>query len=386
MKLSKFALLGAFAFAVMTGSVSADELQQPVLEPIAYTLQDAADPPSDDGTWCLFKRDGEGLEISGWTQVGYHDGSDGLFNSAANAKSVGVEQLWFAFDKASDADAEGLGLGYHFDLTYGRHAENTNAFGNPNAGAAGDWDTENDDWAMPQLYLTGNLGDWDITLGKFYTIVGYEVVQANGNFFYSHAKTMNNSEPFTHTGVLPSKTTETGLDLTVGWTAGWDTGFDSNGSNGIIGLGKSLGDNIGLNYVTTFGDISQTENGYTHSIVMDIKLGERMSYVFQSDYVDTNERYHIGVNQYVFYTVSDDVAVGARLEWWRNSSNSAPLAGQGALPSGSGPDSQYSFTTGVNWRPQSSFDLVIRPEVRIDWDSATTNTETIFGVDAILSY
>ena len=373
MKLSKFTLLGAFAFAVMTGSVSADELQQPVLEPIAYTLQDAADSPSDDGTWSLFKRDGEGLEITGWTQIGYHDGSDGLFNSQDNAKSVGVEQLWFAFDKASDADAEGFGLGYHFDLTYGRHAENTNAFGNPNAGAAGDWDTEDDDWAMPQLYLTGHIGDWDITLGKFYTLVGYEVVQANGNFFYSHAKTMNNSEPFTHTGVLASKTTETGLDLTVGWTAGWDTGFDSNGSNGIIALGKSLGDNVGLNYVTTFGDIAEGENGYTHSIVMDITLGERMSYVFQTDYVDTTNRYEIGVNQYVFYTVSDAVAVGARLEWWRSGTNL-------------GADSEYSFTTGVNWRPQSSFDLILRPEIRIDWDDASPDTETIFGVDAILSY
>ena len=226
---------------------------------------------------------------------------------------------------------------------------------------------------MPQLYLTGHLGDWDITLGKFYTLVGYEVVQANGNFFYSHAKTMNNSEPFTHTGILASKTTETGLDLTVGWSAGWDTGFDSNGSNGIIALGKSLGDNIGLNYVTTFGDISETENGYTHSIVMDITLGERMSYVFQTDYVDTTTRYEIGVNQYVFYTVSDDVAVGARLEWWRN----------GSTP---GQDSEYSVTTGVNWRPQSSFDLVIRPEIRIDWDDTSVDTETIFGVDAILSY
>ncbi len=377
MKLSKYALLGAFAFAVITGGVSADELQQPVLEPIAYTLQDAADSPSDDGTWSLFKRDGEGLEISGWTQVGYHDRADGLFNN--DPKSVGVEQLWFAFDKASDSDAEGLGLGYHFDLTYGRHAENTNAFGNPNAGQAGDWDTEADDWAMPQLYLTGHLGDWDITLGKFYTLVGYEVVQATGNFFYSHAKTMNNSEPFTHTGVLASKTTETGLDLTVGWTAGWDTGFDSNGSNGIIAVGKSLGDNIGLNYVTTFGDLGDTnqdgaiENGYSHSIVMDITLGERMSYVFQTDYVDTDERYQIGVNQYVFYTVSDDVAVGARLEWWRNGNDL-------------GQNSEYSLTSGVNWRPQTSFDLVIRPEIRIDWDSTTPDTKTGFGVDAILSY
>jgi len=371
MKLSKFALMGAFAFAIMSGSVSADELQQPVLEPIAYTLQDAADSPSDDGTWSLFKRDGEGLEISGWTQVGYHDRSTRLFNT--DPKKVGVHQVWFAFDKASDADAEGFGLGYHFDLVYGRDAENTNAFGNPNAGAAGDWDTEEDDWAMPQLYITGHLGDWDITLGKFYTLVGYEVVQANGNFFYSHAKTMNNSEPFTHTGVLASKTTETGLDLTVGWTAGWDTGFDSNGSNGIIALGKSLGDNVGLNYVTTFGDIAEGDNGYTHSIVMDITLGERMSYVFQTDYVDTTNRYEIGVNQYVFYTVSDDVAVGARLEWWRNGNNL-------------GADSEYSFTSGVNWRPPSSFDLVLRPEIRIDWDDQTPDTRTGFGIDAILSY
>lgn len=370
MKLSKFALLGAFAFAVMTGSVSADELQQPVLEPIAYTLQDAADSPSDDGTWSLFKRDGEGLEISGWTQVGYHDRSTGLFNT--DPKKVGVHQVWFAFDKASDADAEGLGLGYHFDLVYGRDAENTNAFGQPTG-----WDTEVDDWAMPQLYVTGHLGDWEITAGKFYTLVGYETVTAPDNFFYSHAMTMNNSEPFTHTGVLASKTTEAGTDLTIGWTAGWDTGFDQNGSNGILALGKSLGDNIGLNYVTTFGDIADGDNGYTHSIVMDITLGERMSYVFQTDYVDTTTRYEIGVNQYVFYTLSDDVALGARLEWWRDS---------GAGPGGPGADSEYSFTSGVNWRPPSSFDLVVRPEVRIDWNDQSTDTNTTFGVDAILSY
>ena len=79
------------------------------------------------------------------------------------------------------------------------------------------------------------------------------------------------------------------------------------------------------------------------------------------------------MNQYVFYTVSDDIAVGARLEWWRN----------GSTP---GQDSEYSVTTGVNWRPQSSFDLVIRPEIRIDWDDTSVDTETIFGVDAILSY
>jgi hypothetical protein len=371
MKLSKFALLGAFAFAVMTGSVSADELQQPVLEPIAYTLQDAADSPSDDGTWSLFNRDGQGLEISGWTQIGYHDRPTGLFNT--NPKSVGVHQIWFDFDKAADNDAEGLGrLGYHFDLVYGRDAENTAAFGQTTG-----WDTAVDNWAMPQLYLTAQVGDWDVTAGKFYTIMGYEVVTAPDNFFYSHAFTMNNSEPFTHSGVMASKTTEAGTDLTLGWSAGIDTGFKSNGSVGILGLGKSLGDNIGVNYVAIFGDLGGGDDGFAHSFVVDITLGERMSYVFQSDYVSTDTRYEIGVNQYVFYTLTDDIALGARLEWWRNS---------GAGVGGPGPDSQYSFTTGVNWRPQSQFDLVVRPEVRVDWDATTMDTKTIFGIDAILSY
>ena len=106
---------------------------------------------------------------------------------------------------------------------------------------------------------------------------------------------------------------------------------------------------------------------------MQISLSEKMNYVFQTDYVDTTNRYEIGVNQYLFYTISDDVALGARLEWWRNGTDL-------------GADSQYSFTSGVNYRPQTRFDLILRPEVRIDWDATSTNTDVIFGMDAILTY
>ncbi|MEC7565507.1 MAG: outer membrane beta-barrel protein [Planctomycetota bacterium] len=373
MKRNRMILLAAFAITIFSGQVTADELQQPVLSPITYTVaDDAADSPSDGETWSFFKRDGEGLEINGWTQLGYHDSNAGLFNT--NPKKGTVHQVWFEFDKASDADAEGLGMGYHFDLLYGADANNTHASGNTDG-----WDTDISDdgsgfgWAMPQLYVEGHLGDWTLTAGKFFSPAGYEVVQAPGNFFYSHARTMESSEARTHTGVLASKTTEAGMDLTLGWTAGWDTGFDQNGGNGILGLGKSIGDNISVSYVTSFGDISETENGYTHSVVMQIKLGEKMDYVFQSDYVDTNTRYQIGVNQYVFYAVNDDVDLGARLEWWRNGNNL-------------GADSEYSFTTGVNYRPNSRFNLVLRPEIRIDWNDASANTETIFGIDAVLNY
>ncbi len=41
-----------------------------------------------------------------------------------------------------------------------------------------------------------------LKVGHFYTIIGYEVVTAPDNFFYTHAYTMQYGEPFTHTGVL----------------------------------------------------------------------------------------------------------------------------------------------------------------------------------------
>ncbi|MBT3890387.1 MAG: hypothetical protein HOF72_07160, partial [Planctomycetaceae bacterium] len=47
MKLSKLLLLGAFALATFSGQVSAEELQQPVIQPIAFTLQDDAAADSE---------------------------------------------------------------------------------------------------------------------------------------------------------------------------------------------------------------------------------------------------------------------------------------------------------------------------------------------------
>ena len=376
MKFSKYAILAAIASVIFGGQAQADELQQPVLSPVTYTLQDdAAVSPSDAAeTWSLFNNDGKGLEITGWLQLGYHDASTGLFNSHPDA--LNVHQLWLAFDKAGDADAEGLGLGYHFDLMYGTDAADTQAFGNN----PGSWDYQNGldhgggyGFAMPQAYVTTNIGDWDVQIGHFYTTVGYEVVQATGNFFYSHAKTMYNSEPFTHTGILASRTNDAGTDIYVGWTAGWDTGFDQlgDGSSFLGGFSKQLGDNIGLTYMTTFGDLGWRGSGYSHSFVVDITLGEKLSYVFQSDFANTNgigdPADSIGVNQYVFYDLNDSTSVGARLEWFRGATGH-----------------EYAFTTGMNWRPESKYDLVLRPEFRVDWNDA--GHEEIVGIDAVIAF
>ena len=77
---------------------------------------------------------------------------------------------------------------------------------------------------LPQLYVEAGYGDLSVKAGHFYTIIGYEVVQATGNFFYSHAYTFNFSEPFTHTGVLAQYDASERLTFYGGYSLGIDSG------------------------------------------------------------------------------------------------------------------------------------------------------------------
>ena len=116
------------------------------------------------------------------------------------------------------------------------------------------WDNGvNYGWAMPQLYLEAGYGDLSVKAGHFYTIIGYEVVQATGNFFYSHAYTFNNSEPFTHTGILATYNLSDDVTFYGGWTEGWDSGFDDNGDNFLGGISVNLTDDFTVIYATTIG-------------------------------------------------------------------------------------------------------------------------------------
>jgi hypothetical protein len=56
---------------------------------------------------------------------------------------------------------------------------------------------------MPQAYVETNLPigkGLSVKVGHFYTLLGYEVVTAPDNFFYSHSYSMQYGEPFTHWG------------------------------------------------------------------------------------------------------------------------------------------------------------------------------------------
>jgi len=315
-----------------------------------------------------------GVKIGGWTQFGYHNRNSYADGFLQNQDNVNLHQQWFYAERAADGSC-GWDWGFRFDAVYGVDGDNTQAFGN-NPGV---WDFQNGfdhgayAWALPQLYVELAKGDLSVKLGHFFTLGGYEVVPATGNFFYSHAFTMNQSEPFTHTGAIATYNVNDNVTAYAGWTLGWDTGFDQfgNGSNWLGGVSLAVSENATLTYISTGGDFGLRSGGrddsYSHSVVLDLSVTDRLNYVLQSDMLDLDGIETIGINQYLLFALNDCWGVGARVEWWKFDGQSFNAA-----------------TFGVNYKPHAN--LVLRPEVKREWIPGQGLDQTIFGMDAILVY
>ncbi|HEX6983790.1 MAG TPA: outer membrane beta-barrel protein, partial [Planctomycetaceae bacterium] len=341
--------------------------------------------------------------IGGWFQAGYHNRSTGLFNS--HPDQLVSHQNWLYAERVADG-SEGLDFGFRSDLLYGADAQDTQAFGEPFP--QDHWDTDWDHgiygWALPQLYAEAAYGDLSVKVGHFFALHGYEVVAAPDNFFYSHSFTFYNSEPFTHTGALASYNATDSTTLHGGWVAGWDTGFDrfsdgddSKGSAAMFGVSQGFGDDLTVTYIGMAGDMGVRGEGYNHSVVADFALTDNLNYVLQSDLLELNAagglNHSIGLNNFLFYTLTEKVAVGGRAEWYKAKFDNA------ALDDGS----VYQVTGGLNVKPTAN--LAIRPEIRYQWgeddvlsgfqgafnDRGATgqpgvDEQAIFGIDAILTF
>lgn len=329
----------------------------------------------------------EAMNYGGWVSVGYHDEFERLSDENTQGLSyndrpdeLNLHQAWLYFERVANGDNGCADWGYRFDIMYGVDGQKTQAFGNPRADVPnqGRWDASFDHgaygWSMPQAYLEYAQGDWRVKAGHFFTLVGYEVAPATGNFFYSHSLTFFNSEPLTHTGVLVAYRASDDLTIHLGWTLGWDTGFDQfgGGNSAHAGFVSQIADDVSYSYMCTAGDLGWRGEGYSHSNVLNFKLSECLTYVLQNDYVSVNtpddfDNEDVGINQYLFYKLNERWSLGSRMEWWKSNNPTGEAA------------SFYELTGGINYRPHAN--LVIRPEVRYDWTPSNEAYEGLFGVD-----
>lgn len=325
-----------------------------------------------------------GFKAGGWTQIGYHSNETPLSQARNDQLAfndhggrLNLHQQWLWLEKSLSGDPSYWDWGFRADIMYGTDGPKTQAFGGDG------WDSDPSfdrgggyGWALPQVYGEVGIGEFSLKMGHFYTLMGHEVVTAPDNFFYSHALTMFNSEPFTHTGVLATYGLTPDLEVYGGWTAGWDTGFESEngGSNFLGGSSYTYSDMLTLTHIVAAGDFGRVggrsaNDGYAHSIVADMMLTERLSYIFQTDFkvIDETKDEDFGINQYLIYELNECWAAGTRMEWWKDDG-----------------DSHYALTSGVNYRPHANF--ILRPEVRYDWNPGDYDGDTVFGMDAILTY
>ncbi|MFG0289884.1 MAG: outer membrane beta-barrel protein [Rhodopirellula sp. JB044] len=358
-------------------------------------------PMGDCGDPCsLFGDIGHGITVGGWAQVGYHTAALPKFNSRPD--EVQLHQGWLYAEKAIDT-SNGFDIGGRIDYIYGTDGPDTQAFGIDNDHWDNDWDNGNDyGHALPQVYAEMGYGDLSVKLGHFYTIIGWEVVGAPDNFFYSHAYTMYNSEPFTHTGALATYNVSDDLSVWGGYTFGWDSGFEDNGDAFLGGASLGLTDNITMIYATTFGRFNENqgaatgaERGYMHSLCFDVALSDNLQYIFQSDVLESEDatgataRSTFGINQYLLYSINDCLAIGGRFEWY-NHDGIFDDGGDPAIANNGG--DVYSLTSGINYKPHSN--VILRPEIRWDWAAGDErfiledgdDDQFSFGMDSIFLF
>ena len=88
---------------------------------------------------------------------------------------------------------------------------------------------------MPQFYAEVGYNDLTVKMGHFAPSVGYEVVAAPGNFFYSHSYALAYSEPVLVTGLQGDYKLSDHWNVIAGFNNGFNQFDDLNGKFHFLG-------------------------------------------------------------------------------------------------------------------------------------------------------
>ncbi|MCB1935102.1 MAG: porin [Nitrosomonas sp.] len=337
-----------------------------------------------------------GVKVGGWVDIGFTGNIDNpkgnngpvTFNRGPN--EFRLHQVYGYVEREVNKNTDTWSLGWRADMLFGSDARYTYA---SNFDADENFvgrilnGTSQHQLAFPQAYADIYLpygNGITVSVGHFYTLIGYEVVPSAGNFFFSHAYTMQYGEPFTHTGVLVSYPLNDNITLQGGAVTGWDAHFNqpanflgsvsySTDDERTTITGSLITGSTESAYATGTGTAKVDHNRTMYSLVLEHSFTDRLHYVLQHDlgiqeknaFQTAAEWY--GVNQYVFYDILHNLKAGLRMEWFRDD--------DGARVNGF-TDNYIGVTGGLNYTPIAGF--TIRPEVRYDRSTSGRNINRAF--------
>ena len=374
-----------------------------------------------------------GIVVGGWANGGItyntHNPANGYngpvtFNDRSNVPMF--NQLNLYVGRAVATEGKKWDFGGRFDFMYGTDAIFTQAYGataydvntgqprsNRNAWDLNLLDDTTMGIALPQAYgeayvPVGN--GLNVKAGHFYTPIGYEVVTAPDNFFYSHAYTMQYGEPFTHTGAMGNYAVDKNWGVMGGLTTGSSTGgWDGGFNQGLGNWGGLFGTTWTSNDKGTSANVSGTYSGTSeqndspwalYSVVLKHNLNEKTHMILQHDHGFANnvlaqganvDAQWYGINSHTYYDIKDNLSIGLRAEWFRDQNgfrvcspgrvaaaadnSGGNYAAAGSYGSTCVAASWYQVTAGLTYKPKKW--LNIRPNIRYDYaDGNNTNGST----------
>ncbi|MDR4516623.1 MAG: porin [Nitrosomonas sp.] len=338
-----------------------------------------------------------GVKFGGWAEIGFTGNIDNprgnngpvTFNRGPN--EFRLQQVYGYLEREVNKNTDTFSIGFRADLLFGSDARYTFA---SNFDADENFTgrilngTSQHQLAFPQAYVdvyvpVGN--GLTVSLGHFYTLIGYEVVPSAGNFFFSHAYTMQYGEPFTHTGAIATYPVNNNITVKGGVVTGWDAHFDQPANFlGSISYttdnertsitGSLISGSVESRFGTGTGDVKVDHNRTLYSLVLEHDVTDRLHYVLQHDHGNQEKTAFgraaqwYGVNQYLFYDILHNLAAGMRMEWFRDD--------DGVRVNGF-TDNYIAVTGGLNYTPIAGF--TIRPEIRYDRSTSDRKIDRAFN-------
>jgi hypothetical protein len=281
-------------------------------------------------------------------------------------------------------------VGGHVDIMYGTDWRYGRFFGLEER-------VNNDDqfygWVFPQMYVEVGGHNLSVKMGHMAGPLGYEIVPAVGNFFYSHSYAMNYTEPQLVTGLWADYKIGDNWTVQAGFHRGHFMFEDEDDNLNFMGgvQWASCDQRTSIRYALSVGNEEGLfgQTWFASSLVLQHQFTKRFKYVLQHNLgsiQDINvgpwtDAQWYGLNQYFFYKISKCLEAGLRVEWLRDDDGIRvagvgnplnPLGTSRGWPGGPGwAGNFYGITAGLNWAPHPN--VKIRPEVRWDWYDGPDN-------------
>lgn len=277
---------------------------------------------------CVLQR--LGIIASGWLEQGAtintlspSDRWNGPLATNDRSNEYEMNQAWLTLAKPVNTNGCGWDFGGRVDLLYG-----TDWRYGDSLGLETNIDAQNRLYGfdLPQFYAEVGYNDLTVKIGHYAAVMGYEVVPAPGNFFYSHSYELAYAEAVLVTGVQAEYKLSNNWSVNGGFNRGWGVFSDDSGDLNFLGGAKWHNDanTTAMSFEIDAGPQYPDDqlNRYDYALYVKQQLSKNLLYVIQHNLGgqpgSNGYANWYGVAQYLIYTINPKWSAGTRIEWFRD--------------------------------------------------------------------